>query len=279
MPANNASSMNTATPTPRIAVIGYGAMAHYLLPQLAHMLPHAQFAVVVRTAPNAAAPVPPEGVQLLTSAAALLAWQPNLAIECAGHAAVRDYAPSLLRAGCEVIVVSVGVLGDAALRAELQACAQAGGCRLRTVAGAIGGLDALAAARSAGLDVVRYTGRKPPLAWTGTPAAAQFDLPSLSTPTVIFEGNAAEAAQRYPKNANVTAAVALAGVGFEATQVTLVADPSVTQNCHELEVRGAFGEFSIRLANAPLPQNPKTSWLAALSIEYEVRDYFALIGG
>jgi aspartate dehydrogenase len=56
----------------------------------------------------------------------------------------------------------------------------------------------------------------------------------------------------------------------------LVADPRITQNCHELEVRGLFGEFQIRLANAPLPDNPKTSWLAALSLEAEIRNYFGL---
>jgi aspartate dehydrogenase len=79
----------------------------------------------------------------------------------------------------------------------------------------------------------------------------------------------------YPKNANVTAAVALAGVGFERTQVRLIADPAATGNGHALMAEGAFGRFRITLDNAPLPDNPKTSWLAALSVEREVLAHFS----
>ena len=256
----------------RIAVIGHGAMGRYLLPRLARLLPRAEVALLLRNAPREL----PAGTTVLTGAAPLLAWQPGLLIECAGHGAVREHVPGALRAGVDAIITSVGALADAGLRSELQDSARAGDSRLITVAGAIGGLDALDAARSAGLDSVRYIGRKPPLAWSGTPADYAFDLAALTQPTVIFEGSAGASARAYPKNANVTAAVALAGVGFERTQVRLVADPRVTQNCHELEVRGAFGEFQIRLANAPLPDNPKTSWLAALSLEAQIRAYFGL---
>ena len=258
------------TPMARIALIGYGALSRYLLRQLTVLLPQAQFALVVRKLPVQA----PANVALLTDAALLQAWQPTLLIECAGHGAVRDYAPAALRAGVDVIVASVGALADGALHTHLRDCAGAGGSRLIAIAGAMGGLDALKAARGAGLSRVRYIGRKPPMSWGGTPAADRFDLAALQVPTIIFEGSAGESARSYPKNANVTAAVALAGVGYEQTQVTLVADPNVKHNCHELEVIGAFGEFHIQMANAPLPENPKTSWLAALSIEAEVRHYF-----
>lgn len=258
----------------RIAVIGHGAMGRYLLPRLARLLPRAELALVLREPGEV-----PAGCTPLSGAAPLQAWRPSLLIECAGHGAVREHVPGALRAGVDTIITSVGALADAGLRAELDASALAGASRLITVAGAIGGLDALDAARSAGLDSVRYIGRKPPLSWSGTPAQQAFDLAALTQATVIFQGSARESARAYPKNANVTAAVALAGIGFERTEVTLVADPGVTQNCHELEVRGAFGEFHIRLANAPLPDNPKTSWLAALSLEAQIRRYFGLAAG
>jgi aspartate dehydrogenase len=35
-----------------------------------------------------------------------------MALECAGHSAVKEYAAPLLRAGIDVIVSSVGVLAD-----------------------------------------------------------------------------------------------------------------------------------------------------------------------
>lgn len=59
-------------------------------------------------------------------------------------------------------------------------------------------------------------------------------------------------------------------MGFDHTQVELIADPSVAKNVHEVNAKGAFGELSIRLVNNPLPDNVKTSWLAALSIEEAV---------
>ncbi len=261
---------------PRIAILGLGAIGRNLLASLqSSILPGAQLAALVHAGSAAAAEHPP-GLEIVTNTDALLRWKPDLAIECAGHEVVGSVVPPLLQAGVDVIIVSIGALGDAALRESLAAAAQGGCARLITVSGAIGGLDALAAARGAGIRSVRYTGRKPPQAWLGTPAAQVCELSTIREATLVFEGSAADAARLYPKNANVTAAVALAGVGFEKTEVRMMADPSVTQNVHELEVEGDFGRFVIRLENSALPQNARTSWLAALSIEAELRKYLAL---
>ena len=112
---------------------------------------------------------------------------------------------------------------------------------------------------------------KPPAAWKGTPAESRFDLAALTEPTVLFSGSARGSASTYPQNANVTAAIALAGIGFDATVVQLIADPSIERNFDEVVAEGAFGRLIVRLENAPLPHNPKTSWLAVLSIERELR--------
>jgi aspartate dehydrogenase len=262
--------------TPRIAILGLGAIGRKLLASIqASIAPGAPLAALVRAGSAAAAEAAP-GVDIFTDTGALLRWKPDLAIECAGHELVSAVVPHMLQDGVDVILVSLGALGDAALRESLAAAARTGNTRLITVAGAIGGLDALAAARGAGIRSVSYTGRKPPQAWRGTPAEAVCDLGAIRETTLLFEGSAADSARLYPKNANVTAAVALAGVGFEKTAVRLLADPTVTQNVHELDVEGDFGRFAIRLENSALPGNPKTSWLAALSIEAELRKYLAL---
>jgi aspartate dehydrogenase len=60
--------------------------------------------------------------------------------------------------------------------------------------------------------------------------------------------------------------VALAGLGFERTQVQLVADPAAPGNLHRIEAEGAFGRTEIVIEGRPLPDNPKTSMLAALSL-------------
>ncbi len=260
-------------PIRRVALLGWGAIGRRVAAALRQRLaPEAALAALVRPG-SAAALDPPTGLAVFTNLPALLAWQPDLAVECAGHGMVAQAVPALLRAGVDVLIASVGALGDAGLRAAIDSAASEGGARPIVVSGAIGGLDALRAARIAGLDSVHYTGRKPPLAWAGTPASDRFALASIGQPTVIFEGPAAEAARAYPKNANVTAAVALAGVGFERTRVTLVADPTLSANVHEISAHGAFGRLSLRFENVALPDNPKTSWLAALSIEAALHSY------
>jgi aspartate dehydrogenase len=130
----------------------------------------------------------------------------------------------------------------------------------------LGGLDVLGAARFAGLQSVRYISRKGVKAWRGTLAEKLIDLGSVTEPTAFFEGNARSAALAFPQNANVAAAVALAGVGFAQTQVTLMVDPAATGNRHSISASGGFGEFEISVTGNTLPSNPKTSALAAYSL-------------
>ncbi|SCB58609.1 aspartate dehydrogenase [Rhizobium aethiopicum] len=258
----------------KIAIIGFGAMARSLQASLTKTQSRLAIRATLLPREFHASAELPDSIHLCGTVEELIEWAPSLVVECASHEAVRHAVPELLRAGIDVVVVSVGSLSDGALLADLEKAAQSGKSRLTVASGAIGGLDVLRSAKSAGLDTVIYTGSKPPAAWKGTPADDEFLLSDLRERTVIFEGTALDASTLYPKNANVTAAVALAGIGFERTKVTLIADPTSTSNTHQVEAGGAFGRFSILLENRPLPDNPKTSWLAALSIEQCITRHF-----
>ena len=196
----------------------------------------------------------------------LLARRPAVVAEVAGQQAVAEHGERVLRGGVDCLVISVGALADPALLGRLKAAAQDGSSRILLPAGAIGGIDAIAAMRVAGLTSVRYRSRKPPAAWRGSPAEKVVDLGTLTKRTVLYTGTAGEAALLYPQNANVAAAVALAGLGFDATEVELVADPDAPGNVHEIEAEGAAGRFAIQLQGKPSRSNPKTSALAAMSV-------------
>jgi aspartate dehydrogenase len=205
-------------------------------------------------------------IDVVESLDELLARQPVVVAEVAGQQAMAEHGPEVLRRGVDLLVISIGALAEKALLDRLRAAAQAGGGRLLLPAGAIGGLDAIGAMRLGGLSTVRYRSRKPPAAWRGSPAEKVADLDKLTGRTVLYRGSAGEAALLYPQNANVAAAVALAGLGFDATEVELVADPDAPGNVHEIEAEGAAGRFAIQLQGKPSRSNPKTSALAALSV-------------
>jgi aspartate dehydrogenase len=194
----------------------------------------------------------------------------DIAADCAGHPALRQHGAAILSRGIDLVTVSSGALADAALYDALSAAAGEGRAKLRVVPGAIGALDALSAARVGNLSKVTYRGRKPPGGWRGSAAESKLDLESLTDATAHFRGNARTAALEYPKNANVAASVALAGVGFEDTAVELIADPDIERNIHEIEAEGDFGRYEFRIEGKPLSNNPRSAAIAAMSVVREI---------
>lgn len=249
--------------TPQILLIGNGAIAGEVRRAATKAGLFAIGAVLVRPGRREATQ-PDLDVPVIDNLADLR-FKPTLAAECASHEAVRNHAPALLQQGIDVVITSIGALCDDALYGELETAAREGGAQLILPAGAIPGVDAISAARFGGLERVSYTSRKPPGAWKGTPAEQVADLDNLSEAYLHYTGSARAAARDYPKNANVAATVALAGLGFDRTEVRMIADPNISENIHEIHASGSFGEMALIIKGRPLPSNPKTSSLAAYS--------------
>jgi len=174
----------------------------------------------------------------------MIRLKPVVVVEAASQQAARDYALKILGAGIELVVMSVGGLLDLDL----------GGKSVQVPSGAIGGLDAIRAAALIGIDEVILTSRKSPPALGKTGNKEQ----------VVFDGNAHDAVRLFPREMNVAATLALA-VSPDRIKVRVVADPKVTRNVHDLDVKWKHGEMSMRFENDPHPDNPKTSALAAWS--------------
>ncbi|WP_341889215.1 aspartate dehydrogenase [Variovorax sp. YR752] len=256
----------------RIALVGCGAIGTSVLELLRGDPALKVVAIVVPAEGVAAAQKVAPDVQV---GSAVPASGIDLVVETAGHAAIEQHVLPALARGTPCVVASVGALSATGFAEKLEAAAIAGHTQVQLIPGAIGGIDALAAARIGGLSSVRYTGRKPPQAWKGTPAEQGRNLDTLTHETVIFEGSAREAALLYPKNANVAATVSFAGLGLDQTLVRLIADPATTENVHTVEAEGAFGSFALTMRNKPLAANPKTSALTVYSAVRALRNRVA----
>lgn len=252
----------------RIGLIGFGAIAKAAVAAVQGDPDCANIeiaAVLLRPGREPTGPLP-SGCRVVHDVADLVELAPCGIFECAGHEAVKTHGQEVLAASRNLSLISIGVLTDTAFLRVLKETAAARGVQLSILAGAIPGVEALAAARLAGLERVVHTVTKPPISWRGTLAEDALDLEGMDGATVIYDGSAHGAASRFPNNANSTAAIALAGIGFENTRTVLIADPSINRNVHRLEVQGDFGTMLMEVEGRSLPGHPKTSSLAALSV-------------
>lgn len=189
-------------------------------------------------------------------------------VEAASHEALEEYGEAILRAGIDLIPSSVGALVDQKFLARLkQAAAEAESC-LHIPSGGIGGLDAIQGLVLLGVEEVTMTSRKPPVAWKGIPYVEQLglDMDRIIAPTVLYEGPSKDCVKKFPQNINIAAALSLAGIGFEKTQIRIVADPTIQRNTHEIHFRGEAGRLTMTFENVPVPANPKTTYVACLSV-------------
>ena len=255
----------------KIGLVGCGTIGSYLLEQICGKPELGLEVAVVCGRSNASKGrelTERLGIGWSTDAASVLGDGVDVVVEAASHEALATTGVRCLRQGIDLVPVSVGALVDSALLASLKDAASEGGSSIHIPSGGIGGMDALQAACIAGVDRVAMTSRKMPRAWKGIPYVEKMgvDLESLKEPCLLFEGPARDCVKEFPQNINIAAVLSLSGIGFDRTMVRILADPSVSLNTHEIEWEGASGKVRIVLENVAAPENPKTTYLAALSV-------------
>lgn len=179
----------------------------------------------------------------------------GLVVEAASQEAVKAYAREVLESNKDLMVLSVGAFTDEKLFASLKKTAEKKNLKIYIPSGAIAGIDGVKAAHMGEIDGVSIITRKNPIS-LGIKTKEE---------TVLYAGPAREGIKKYPKNVNVAATLSLAGIGFDKTQLTIIADPSVDKNNHLIEVTGNFGTIKVSVENHPSKDNPKTSYLAIFS--------------
>lgn len=175
-------------------------------------------------------------------------------VETASVQAVSNLAPKLLRSS-PMLLLSVSALSDPGLLKELEAVCLQNNTYLYIPPGALTGVEAFLASRPI-LQSVSLRTRKNPR------ALGRQD----EKETVVFQGKAREACEKFPKNLNIAATLSLYGIGFDHTNVSLISDPLVLTNVHEVRGSGSFGEIALKIESKPSPENPATSELTLTSV-------------
>lgn len=255
----------------RVAVAGLGAVGFEVAKRLAAGLDDLVLTAVSALNRDAAkarmAPVDP-GVAVLP--VECLADVADIVVECAPAAVFPVIAEPALRAGRVLVPISVAALMD---HLHLVAVAKANGGRILVPSGALLGLDAVRAAAEGTIHSVRMVTRKPPGGLAGAPylQANAIDIDNLSEPLQVFSGTAREGAAGFPANLNVAAALGLAGIGLDRTELEIWADPGVSRNCHRIVVEADSARFELEIENFPTEANPRTGRLVANSVVATLR--------
>ena len=194
-----------------------------------------------------------------------VAEQADIIVDCAPKSVFREVAIATLTRGLKLVTVSgAGILANP----DIKGVAKKNGGQLILATGALLGLDAVRAAAEGTINSVRMITRKPPNALKDAPYIIEnkISLEGLNGAVCVFEGNAQAGAMAFPANVNVAAALGLAGVGAEETELEVWADPHLDRNTHSIEVDSDSAKFSLRIENVQSENNPGTGKITALSV-------------
>ena len=249
----------------RVAIAGLGTVGRALARPLAAGLPGLTLACVASgDEAKARAWLASAGIDCPVVPLRDIPDHADLAVECAPASLLVQIAEPMLARGKSVMVLSCGALLQ---HGELIDLAEKSGGRIIVPTGGLLGLDAVAAAREGTIHSVRMITRKPPNGLAGAPYLVEngISVENLTTPKRVFEGTARDAVLGFPANVNVAVALSLAGIGPDRTSIEIWADPTLTRNCHVIEVDADSARFTLSIENVP-SENPKTGRIVALSV-------------
>lgn len=194
-----------------------------------------------------------------------LANHANVIVECAPASVFAEVARPAIEQGRIFMPLSVGALLD---HMNLVDEATHTGARIIVPTGALIGLDTVRAMAVGEIYEARLETRKPPAGLEGAPYLIEnaIDISNLQEAKRVFTGNARAAAKAFPANVNVAAALALAGIGPDRTEVEVWADPAVDRNHQTVRIRSDAGEATMTIANIPSAENPRTGRIVAQSV-------------
>lgn len=249
----------------KIGIAGFGTIGRAVGKWVAQQPDLELVGVIGGDAAKAARGVQDLGLKAPVLSPEELAGAADIIVETAPTEAFRDIVVPALTAGATVVTVSAAALIE---NMDVVDIARQSGGRIIMATGALLGLDAVRAAAKGEIHSVTMITRKPPKSLVGAPEVVRqgVDLMTLTEPLMLFDGSARDGARGFPANVNVAAALALAGIGPDRTQLQIWADPGLERNTHRILVDADSASFELRIQNIPTVEKPGTGRITALSV-------------
>lgn len=248
----------------KIGILGCGALSRTFLKIQEKYLKEEYSVLGIYTRSPQKAEDLKERYPLYDSMEALLEAGPDMIVEFAGVEALKEYGPSILLKGVSLVAASIGALADAAFYEKMENAAKASGAKLYLTSGAIGGFDIMRTMAMDGTATVKIINSKSPAGLNGAPKLQGRAL-SETKEELVFEGNALEAIEGFPKNVNVAVAASLAASDVLHSQVEIRSIPGLKENSHRILVENSLGKADLTITSKPDPENPKSSTITAWS--------------
>lgn len=164
----------------------------------------------------------------------LLALKPDIMVESATPAFMKEIAVATLENGTSIVTLSIGALADSSLLERVKKAASENGSRIYISSGATGGFDVLRTATLMGNASAGFLNVKGVRAFRGSSLYSN----SMETDNqTVFSGTAREAIETFPTGLNVAVAASLATVGADNLQVTMESTPDFTGDRQRVEIK------------------------------------------
>lgn len=166
----------------------------------------------------------------------------DLVVEAAKPQVVKELGLRILE-NSALLILSLCSLADDDFRQKMEVTAKTSGTRIYIPHGAILGLDGIHDGRKV-IEEVQVTTTKNP---------KNLGLEVKTTqPVVVYEGSTKGACEQFPRNVNVHASIALAGLGFDKTRSKIIADPGTNKMTQVVEVVGKGLRWKIQTESTPV---------------------------
>jgi aspartate dehydrogenase len=166
----------------------------------------------------------------------LLSAKPDYVAELASVQLVKEIGEKVLRAGSNLVVLSMGAFADEEFYERIQRAARESKTRVHIASGAIGGFDVLRTISLMGQVETEMVTRKGPESLKSTLVFRE-ELLEDKEESQVFAGNTKEAIRLLPTKVNVSVAASLASAGTEKTRFSIISVPGMKGDDHKITAK------------------------------------------